>query len=303
MAIALASNSNIENIEKFITEVLKEVRYLNNYWKIFICLNGADSKNKMSELNIKFKKERIEFIYRHECGKNDAINYLVDYIKSFNFDIIHFFDDDIILASGSISKNIQALINNENKPVLVGSNFYGLRNMKLRGVRRLFQYIFSAPYDISSDKNFFIAGCSYCTWLKYYPKLPSSNTEVAEDSFISIYFADIGDGLNSIIKPQGSEVYFELPESYREWLWQQVRTYIGIEKSFRLFNEKYDYYQNLFSWRYAENPRYRRKYTNLNLKESIRVIMFRTLQKRVYLTGNKMINNCEKVEWNKYKNR
>lgn len=301
VALALVTNSNLEKINNYIKNLKNELKtpMENISVKIYICINGINNIKTFEKIKDMFGMQ-YNIIFKYDEGKNDSINYLMQFIRNDNMDIVHFFDDDIEFKKGSIYENIEELIFLKNlgkEKVIVGSNFYAKIDKKLKGFNYLKQYIFSTPYDLDSDLNYFIAGCSNCTWVEYYPQLPDSSTDIAEDSFLAIYFAKIGGGLKAIVKPKNSVVYFELPTTYKEWFNQQVRTYIGVEKSFRLFKERYEYFQYMFAWRYAEDPKFRKKYIKLNIKNKIRLWIFRILQKRVYIQGNKMLREKIKVCW------
>lgn len=308
--LALPTCSSVEKINYFLENIKEEVTMLLQHGdyevRIMVYINGKDASKK--KCGIKYSGQgKVAVIPDDQCiGKNDAMNNMVKLMKKKNIDIVHFFDDDVLLAPGSIKLNIDALLDqgkNASRKVIVGSNFYGKIDDSLNCYRRFLQWIFTAPYSKESDYNYFIAGYGNCCWLSEYPELPCTESNVAEDSFVAIYFGEIGGGLKAIIKPIGSEAYFEVPTHYREWLWQQIRTYIGIDRSFMCFGDKYDYYQRMFAWRYAEIPKYRKKFRKLTSKQVLRLIIFRIFQLPVRVMASKYNDGTEIVPWNKYLER
>ena len=297
VVLALPTSSGKEKIEKWILNIKKELPTLpDNFFQVNILI-GLNGKNTVFASDQNFIQlcahENIEIFISNTNGKNNCINEMVKHCKSLKYDIIHFFDDDIFPESNAIKINLETLVKYSKVPILVGSNFY----VKKEGLSVL-QKILYAPYQIDSDYNDFVAGYSNCTWLSYYPILPSTNTQIAEDSYINIYFAQLGDSTNSIIKPRNSIVYFEAYNSYKDWFWTQVRTYVGIEFSFLIFGTDYFKFQNLFSWRYAEDKRFRVKKRKLGFFPFIKLIFFRMFQHRVYKEGQKVLLKSEEMEWN-----
>ncbi|WP_224143721.1 hypothetical protein [Leuconostoc gasicomitatum] len=96
-----------------------------------------------------------------------------------------------------------------------------------------------------------------------------------------------------IIKPEGSKVYFESVEGVRDWFWQQLRVFVGVEKSFMLFQNEYTRLQSYFSWRYAENPKYRKHIRRIAIKVHIKLFLFRVFQKAVFIAGKKELKKIE----------
>ena len=304
--LALPTCSSEDKINYFLDNIKEEISKLGDSdydISILVYINGKGAKEKKEEILFKGNAEIIVIADDKCIGKNDAMNNMVKYMRKQKVDIVHFFDDDVILAPGSLKLNIDTLVretSDGNKKLIVGSNFYGRVDNSLSRGKRFLQWIFTAPYSKESDYNYFIAGYGNCCWLSEYPELPSTKSNVAEDSFVAIYFGKIGGGLRGIIKPEGSEAYFDVPKHYGEWCWQQIRTFIGIDKSFLCFGNEYDYYQKMFAWRYAEIPKYRKKYRKLPIKEMFRLCVFRIFQLPVRVKAKKYASKEEVMPWNKY---
>ncbi|MEJ1319572.1 hypothetical protein QY890_01030 [Latilactobacillus sakei] len=227
-------------------------------------------------------------------GKNDALNLILQYSRNHEYDIIHFFDDDIMFKKGSIRKNLETLINYPvGSPILVGSDFK-VNEANLN----LLQKVLNAPFEHDSDSNLFLSGTSICSWTSVYPKMPDSKDLIAEDSFVCIYFIKNYQGAK-IIKPVESITYFDSVRGLKDWYWQQVRVYVGVEKSFCMYPNDYERLQNFFSWRYAENPKYRLKRKTLSVNAFIKLSVFRFLQKFVFIKGNKLLKRDSNIMWNK----
>lgn len=302
VAVALPSNSEFNKISCWLKNIESSLDLLDRdkyKVKIFVGLNGHSdllySENKVGcEEQLVCGRYNVKILSTGTTGKNDCMNHIVKYCKKEGYDIIHFFDDDVVPEKKSILVNLEELVQRGKNPVLVGSNFY-VNESSLNWMTK----ILYSPYQKDSDLNDFVAGYSNCSWLDFYPQLPSSSSMVAEDSFVSIYFAKIGNGKDAIIKPKDSVIYFEPYMKYQDWFWTQVRTYIGIEKSFLAFGLDYYKYQEMFAWRYAEDARFRDKKIALSFPAWIKLICFRFLQKKIYRVGQEYLSKCHMIEWNK----
>lgn len=302
VALALPTNSEIDKISMWLKNIEEGINFLNqDKYKVSIVigLNGIAERiyctdTKRFKKLLKCGRYSVDVLLTNTFGKNDCMNYIVSYCRKADYDIIHFFDDDVVPEVDSISLNLEELTSTEKSPVIVGANFF-VNDKSLNWLSK----ILYAPYQKDSDVNDFIAGYSNCTWLEYYPKLPPTSSMVAEDSFVSIYFSKIGDGKDAIKKPEKSIVYFEPYLKYSDWFWTQVRTYVGIEKSFLKFDLDYYKYQVMFSWRYAEDKRFRDKKRRISLISWVKLITFRLLQRRVYKVGQEYLKELKMIDWNK----
>lgn len=294
VAVIIPTNRDVETVRKVLDVITAEITHCSSMFeiKVFLILNNIENSGEYISLENQYPNVHIHDAKDCE-GKNDAVNKAVDHVKKDGYDIVHFFDDDVVLQPFSLNENLVTLSKFEGKPIVVGSNFYSDISER-KGIKH---YLFSIPYTEKSDLNYFIAGASYCCELKYMPPLPSSTTEVAEDSYVSIYFASIGDGLNSIIKPAHSQVYFDLPRTFKEWFTQQVRVYVGVEKSFECFPDEYEKNQLLFAWRYAENKEYRRKFRKIPFTQVPGLMLLRFCQFFIKKVGDEKIKLAKKVEW------
>lgn len=298
VCIGLASNGNNDQVNSWLEKVKKELNLINKTkfnCYVAICING---RKKMFYEDIKenFKDIDIMLLYQRTPGKNDAINKIIKYSKENKDDIIHFLDDDIKFKRGTISADLEALVQTRyNSHTLVGSNFYADVKDK-----KLFQKILCTPFTPNADINLFLSGNSICSWVENYPYMPATSTQIAEDSFTCVYFAKNFSDCK-IIKPKNSIVYYEPAENFKDWLSQQVRTYVGVEKSFLIYPKEYLSLEYFFAWRYAENPKYRKKIRNISLNELVKLHIFRIYQKIVFIKGNYVLNHNKTVAWNKYR--
>lgn len=292
LIIGLPTNGTEQEISHWISQVRNEIKYFKKgefNIKIVICINNRKETQLKSSDN-------LFFIYCKKPGKNNAVNKILRSAKDLNGDIIYLSDDDVNFKPGSLSKNVRTLVSFlKDTPILVGSDFKANVNKKSLLIK-----ILCCPYEADSDSNNFLSGSSICSWLNIYPDMPSSSTEIAEDSFVCIYYSEHFKNYK-IIKPKGSITYFEPASNLRDWFWQQVRTYIGIEKSFRYFGSNYFRAQYRFAWRYAENPKFRKNWHHISFKAYIKLLIFRFFQKFVFVKGNRMMRKNYKVKWNKFR--
>lgn len=293
VCIGLATNGNNNQIENWINEINAELMLLDNKkynCKVVICLNGRIRSNLEKKYN------NLVWLYQKESGKNDALNKILTFARNYGFDIIHFLDDDIKFVRGSLKADLDSLTNTSiNSHVLVGSNFYAdVTHCSL------IQKILCTPFTPKADVNLFLSGNSICSWLQVYPDMPPSETQIADDSYACVYFAEKYKDCK-IVKPKKSIVYYEPAEGLHDWFDQQVRTYVGVEKSFMVCPEDYLKLEHFFAWRYAENPSYRKKIMSISKKEIFQLYIFRLFQRFVFLRGNYILRKNKKVAWNKFR--
>lgn len=289
--------------------------------ELVVCLNGTKDGGK-SESEIKrFMSDNpglcSKFIEVEEPGKNRALNAIIKYARLRESQILHFFDDNIYLKEGSLLVDIKTLLEAQEKmdtPVLVGSNFIGIpRSLEyfidkeksiLKAIKCwALHNIFITPFRFNSDRPRFCIGQSLGAFTSTFPYYPDDNTGIADDGFICNYYALKGKelflqkGINPIIKPQDSIVYFNVATSYREWLRQQVRIFVGVYYSYMLYEKEMDFFNDFFSWEYSVGKSLRRMTSNNGLKHKLLRSILRIMQKQVFTKSMKVINERQAPDW------
>ncbi len=277
-----------------------------------VCVNGDERLQTITTINE--YDRNIIIIETPIKGKNNALNELRNYAIDHAYDIIHFFDDDILaIKKGSIKENIRILLEcseKNKKEVIVGSNFFARKSDYMRiandigyfkgFIAYLMQYIYELPYKEKSDINYFLSGVSICLWVRNCPVFPDDALGIADDSFLSNYFGLLNKPnmkITNIIKPKDSIVYFLVPYIHKEWYEQQKRVMIGVEKSFLYFSDDYDYLQSIFKWRYSEYPKYRINIKPIAFLDEIKLLFFRILQKKMVKDVG-IVTTSTSVSWN-----
>ncbi len=260
-----------------------------------VCINGEDENNKTEKEVNKFFLDHNEIpshiIVTKKVGKNNAINRIVEFAKKMDdIEIVHFFDDDVILEKGTLLINIEELIKEENiksRPLIIGSAFiavgysFSFFYRKYSFFRAVLSWIFHniiiQPYLLEAERPRFCEGPSFGLYLKYFPTLPADEVGITDDAFLSDFFAIKGKAdylqnrMLSIIKPANSISYIKVPSSFKEWKMQQIRIHAGIERAFSYFGSERKFLEEYFSWNYAFNKKSR---TNLQTKSLLKIILY-----------------------------
>ena len=286
---------------------------------LVVCVNGINADLTADALASYQKKTLFDLIVLQSGskGKNKAINAMVKYCKQYNYDILHFLDDDINVSAGSILANIRALIDSKDNtsiPTISGSNFYAKKHtfayiaaqmpISKAIVQYFLQEVYMVPFSKNSDINLFLSGQSMCVWAEQCPTLPDDSSGIADDAFLSNYYALQNkpyEKASNIIKVESSIIYFYVPYSFEEWKSQQKRIMIGVERSFLYFHENYDYLQKLFMYRYSEFKKYRKNNRPISIKNRLLLIVFRHFQKIILKEAAKDFHSSTGVRWEQIK--
>lgn len=270
-------------ISETLKRILKEISFCPKHWDIgvVICVNGFDDNKKTVDMIRNFFEQHQEItghiLTEKNVGKNNAMNKIISFARNLkNVEVVHFFDDDIVLQEKTLLVNIETLIKHENKfqkAALVGSAFIGIRYpfrffLKrysfFKAVLKWFIHnIIIQPYLLDSERPKFCEGPSFCCYLKYFPQLPADILGVTDDAFLSNFFVINGkkdylrNGIISIIKPIKSISFVRMPINFQEWKKQQIRIHAGVERAFTYFEKERDYLETYFSWAYAFNKKSR----------------------------------------------
>lgn len=307
-----------------LSSMAKEISRLPSTFQttMVVCLNGTLDGGATAREIGRFISEqpglKVVLLELQEGGKNLALNHIVRYAKEEASDLLHFFDDDIDLKEGSLLINLTTLIEQEAKlgiPVLVGSNFIGTARPwreLLSEQGNLFsalnswvlQQVFLLPFQPHTDKPRFCLGGSLGAFTRDFPYYPDDDTGIADDGFIGNYYALIGKelyektGVSSIIKPQGSEFYFQVATSYQEWLKQQVRIFVGVYYSYLYFEEHIPFFERYFAWEFSIGQAMRRPGSKpKGLKHYLLRFLLRRLQAKVLTKSLKIIESRSIPEW------
>lgn len=256
VAIGIPTTNSHNYIFENLMMYLPHIKELNDHFivKVFVALNGDENsdltKEQIRKALVEYDKNSVEIVLL-ECvnsGKNNALNeILCTCRKSNEIDIIHFLDDDILLSDDTLICNVKTLINGKkklNQPVLIGTNIYA-RKRELKHYysknksliislkQAFFNYIFSLPFEKSSEAPRFCMGGCLCFYIDDFGLYPSDDTGIADDGYIGNYFLlsagkNNHPGSKNIIKPPESVAYFEVASSLTEWINQQVRIFTGV---------------------------------------------------------------------------
>lgn len=297
IVIGIPTTESSDYIYKSLVRIYDEILRCNDkiyHFRVVLCINGNHHDDVAKEVYRFFRdyniaEEYYAVLVNQDAGKNNAVNRIVQYARNLgDIDIIHFFDDDVVLKRGSLSCNLKALITHERQhaePALVGSayiaeifpfrHFLKLSNPLGAFMKWMFHRIISQPYRITAPRPKFCEGPSFCVYLKYMPSLPDDALGITDDAFLSNYFAIQGKeyyqkyGVLPIIKPQESVSYIKLPLSYGEWMRQQIRVHAGIERAFQYFSVERTYLEKVFAWEYAFNKLSRIPLVNASISQRI----------------------------------
>ncbi len=303
--------------------IRKEIKLCPKQWDVVlvICLNGVDYGHKTENEIKRFFKYYNDInhyiLVENQFGKNNAINQIIKFAKKLkDVDIIHFFDDDVYLQSGSLMTNIEALIENEkknHKPVLVGSafivinhslSFFLSRYSFFEAIKKwIFYIIIIQPYLLNSERPRFCEGPSLGSYLKNIPILPDDSTGITDDSFFSNYFAIKGKndyeklGIFPTIKPSNSIAFVEVSSNFKEWEKQQIRIHAGIERAFAYFEKERCFLEKYYSWSYAFNKESQTSPKGISLKKKILYYAYMYLHKKNRKKAQEFIKMNKVPKW------
>lgn len=318
----LADNIYFPSFSRTIGQMRKELQFFdkNINIEIAVCLNGINSRAEIIQnlRGIIFRNNhlfnKVNFIFRNEAGKSGAINRLVEYARQKEFELIHFVDDDLEFAEGSMWENIKTLKNSSAHLFVAGSHFqvkektlkeiYCSTKSYFSALKQWFCHnVFIAPFHKDAHKPYFISGQSWAARVSDIPELPV-DTLITDDTYISNYFAVKGkkkylvDNQHVLVKPAESIVYFKLPQSFREWKKQQIRIYAGVISAFEHFSEHRVFLEKYFSWAYAYNKGSKVFYKEIRIKRDIFYQLFRMSQRYMMYSADRIIKKGKHVSWN-----
>ena len=293
---------------------------------IIVCINGVTatggSDPSVARVN-DFKAENpaipLYILEVEDRGKNNAINEIVAFAKAQQYDIIHLIDDDVGFKDGSILLNIEELIFHSaivSSPVCVGSHFLAVRHdfrhfyrkkshRLLPALKSWFAHnVFSVPFRAQSDRPNFCSGASMCFWTKDVPQLPLDETGIADDVYLSNYYAVTGREWYEkthtwpVIKPAESIVYFEVTAQFGEWQRQQLRTCLGVLSGYGpFFPENMPLLEKFREWAYTYHPNSLRKEKLSTLRAWFFSVIYRFLKRRVAGKARRAMCRHAPVDW------
>lgn len=318
VGIGVPTTNSVSYIANTLDSVAQYTRCLEAPFnvKIFIALNGDENFIATKKIILMFIKSHastdITLIECPRAGKNNALNMILK--AAANCEIMHFLDDDVLLSKDTLQLDVNNLIRYESMydcPVLVGSNayahkrslkFYLLQDYKIiPALKAVFwRYIFSLPFEKGSEQPKFCLGGSVCFFIKDFPGYPPDDSGIADDGYIGNYFLTkkTENVLNNIIKPAGSEMYFEVAISIDEWLKQQVRIFTGVYYSYLAFPGNMDLFIKAFSWKYSVGGDFRGKdIAEKTVIRRVRLALLRHLQKEVLKRSQSVIERGIAPDW------
>lgn len=293
---------------------------------IVVCVNGVsatDGTDPSVERVNDFKEANpaitLHIIEVEESGKNNAINQLIVFAKVQQYDIIHFIDDDVDFNEGSILLNIRELIRHTaliGAPVCVGSHFLGVRHgfgyfyreASYRLVPTLKSWfahnVFSVPFRADSDRPNFCSGASMCLWTKDVPQLPPDETGIADDVYLSNYYAVAGKEWYEktlswpVIKPAESIVFFEVTARFSEWQKQQLRTCLGVLSGYDpFFPGDREFLERFREWAYTYHRKSLRKDKPSSWRARFFYVVHMFLKRRVAAQARRRMQRHAPVAW------
>ncbi len=239
--VGMPTMNSSEYIQHSLKRVVAEIMRIPDTFSVTLvaCLNGSDNNNEvvLRAALAEYPDVSSECIVLSAPGKNEAVNAIGAYGNVHGFEILHLIDDDVIFSEGALAINLDALVAHTKGPVLVGSAFkarlFSLahfleseKSVVTAFKKKILHNIFRIPFDTQTEPWEFCSAQSLALYIKDLPELPPSDTGFTDDTFINYEIMHRG----STIKPEGSELYFNVATSYVDWLYQQTRILYGVKK-------------------------------------------------------------------------